>query len=246
MAKRKPLAPLRVPKGVPSPIRRQLRLGKPGQFMPTVKALQLFDWLTFAAEDGQKSHDRLLAKFETVKRPETKAKYLGLVRDSQAEGGGIYHALNQLAEEFGVEPSPPLASPDVVPTIPDLEEPGEDFAQPEEGALEVEFGIDYLEAEGWYHQHGDGSDVSFNARIFRQDGRPLTESDAREVAMEFASSGEMPGGIEVRTVKWSNTRGERTRRGIASNDHDLRDFQRILRRVGDSGLRIGLVKPDEL
>lgn len=240
MAKRKPLSPFRVPKGVPSDIRRALRLGKPGRFLSTQKALQLYDLLIFQAEQGAKRHSSILAKFETVKRPETKSKYLGLLRASQEEYGGIRHGLTQLAEEFGVEPMPPLASSDVVPTIPEAEEPDEEYALEEEGALEAEIGVDYLDAEGWHHP--GTSDVSFNARLYRRDRQPLTESDVRAAIFQFADTGHFPRGIEAKTVTWQDYKGV-TRRG---REHDLENFRAILLRVGDSGLRIGLVKPDTL
>lgn len=237
MAKR--LSPFRVPKGVPTEIRRALRLGKPGRFLSTQKALQLYDLLGFQAEQGAKRHSSILAKFETVKRPETKSKYLRLLRASQEEYGGIRHGLNQLAGEFGAEPVPPLAGPDVVPTIPDVGFGGGHGA-PEEGALEVEIGVDYLDAEGWHH--AGTSDVSFNARLYRRDRRPITESDARAAIFQFADTGHFPRGIEAKTVTWQDYKGV-TRSG---REHDLENFRGILLRVGDSGLRIGLVKPDEL
>jgi hypothetical protein len=244
MAKRKALAPFRIPKGVPKEIRKALRLGKPGRFLSTVKALQLFDLLAFEAKRGAKRHSALVAKFETVRRPETKAKYLGLVRASQEEGGAIGHGLNQLAEAFGVEPLPPLAGPDVVPTMPGLEEPDEDFAQEEEGSLEIEFGVDYVESEGWTHPTGKGSDVSFNARIFRSDKRPLTESDAREIVAEFVRTGHMRDGIKVQTVSWQRPTWPKEK--SSSQAHHLEHFLNILHRVGDGGLRIGPTKLDEM
>jgi hypothetical protein len=244
MAKRKALAPFRIPKGVPKEIRKALRLGKPGRFLSTVKALQLFDVLAFEAKRGAKRHSALVAKFETVKRPETRAKYLGLVRASQEEGGRIGHGLNQLAEEFGMEPVPPLASPDVVPIARREEEPDEDYAQEEEGSLEIEFGVDYVESEGWTHPTGKGSDVSFNARIFRRDKRPLTESDAREIVAEFVRTGKMREGIQVQTVRWQRPTWPKEKE--SSQAKHLDSFLDILTRVGDGGLRIGPTKPDEM
>ena len=249
MAKRKPLAPFRVPRGVPSAIRRQLRLGKPGRFLSTVKALQLHDLLAWESKQAKKTHNRLAGVLSRSKRPEVRAKYLGALRGAQERHGALQHGLDQLAESSGFEPLPPLASPGVVPIATHEEEESEDYALKEEGALEIEFGVDYVEAEGWYHPEGRASDVSFNARIFRRDGWPLTESDARDIAAEFAQTGNMRRGIEVRTVRWARADGiERGHdgNGISSNRHDLADFLRILRRVGDSGLRIGPVKPDTL
>lgn len=238
MAKKLPL--LRVPKGVPSAVRRALRLGKPGRFLSTVKALQLHDLLTLEAKRVQKLHNATLAKFERARRGETKQKHLGHLRALQRDYGGIQHGLDQLSEEFGFEPLPPLASPDVRPVAPFAEEESDDYALPEEGALEAEIGVDYLDAEGWHHR--GTSDVSFNARLYRRDRRPLTESDVRAAIFQFADTGHFPRGIEAKTVTWQDYKG-RTRTGT---EDDLENFRGILLRVGDSGLRIGLVKPDTL
>lgn len=234
-----PLQPFRVPKGVPSDIRRALRLGKPGRFLSTVKALQLHDLLAVKAKEGQKAHNRVLRAFEKARLPQTRQKHLGRLRALQRDYGAIQHGLDQLAESSGFAPLPPLPSPDVVPvTTRDVEE-SPDYALEEEGALEIEVGVDYLEAEGWRHRQAT-SDVSFNARLFRRDRRPMTESEARAAMFAFAESGNFPRGIEARTVSWQDYKG-RTGRGT---EDDLENFRAILQRVGDGGLRIGLVKED--
>lgn len=231
--------PFRVPKGVPSEIRRVLRLGKPGRFLSTVKALQLADLLELAGAFLSREHERASRAAQRAPTPRQRAKLL----EVEQEDARRRAALAQVEEEAGVQPLPPIASRDVVPVVPDAEEEGDDYAQAEEGAAEIEIGIDYVEADGWTHRKGPTSDVSFNARLFRRDRRPMTESDARSAMDYFAGTGTMPRGIDVRTVSWRDARGRVTKGGT---EDDLANFQNILRHVGDEGLRVGLVKPEGL
>jgi hypothetical protein len=242
----KRLAPFRIPAGVPTAIRRALKLGKPGRFLSTVKALQLHDLLTWESKQVRKTHQRLFAGLERARRGETRQRYLTALRETQRTAGRLQHGLSQLSDEFGFEPLPPIPSRDVVPVAPRETEPSPDYALEEEGALEIEIGVDYVEAEGWYHDQGHTSDVAFNARLFRRDGGPITESDARAAMLHLGDTGHLPDEIDVRTVTWQPWQMIGTKKKRYGTKSDLDNFRDILQRVGDSGLRIGLVKPDEL
>lgn len=249
------LLPFRVPKGVPADIRRALRLGMPGRFLSTLKALQLADLLGVREHELTRAHARTAAAIERAVRPETRERHYAVLRVLQEEYGAVRHGQELLAEAEGMHPLPPLASPDVVPVVKPIrpkpsprreeeeegeEEPEEeDSVAPDEGALEWEVGVDYTEeVAGHRHEKGRASDVVFNARIFRDDGRTMTAEQARGALVRFAREGTMPRGIEVRSVTWSNWKGSESE----GDEDDLDSFRNILAAVGRRGVRVGAVK----
>lgn len=239
----------RLPKGVPAEIRRQLRriasrrLPKPGQVLSYENALLLHDLLTFERQRLAKPLHAAVRALDKARRPETRQKWLEVVKAARGTAERLEHAVIQLERAEGIAPVPPLASRDVRPTI-DTDFEGPDYLLPEEGALEWEVGVDYTEESGWSHRQGRTSDVSFNARLYRRDRRPMTESDVRAAIDRFVSTGDMPHGIAVRSVSWANWKGVASaKRGTVT---DLENFQNILVAVGNEGLRIGGVKEDRL
>lgn len=248
MAKRLP--PFRVPKGVPTEIRRALRLPAAGRFLSTVKALQLHDALAITERAVQRRHRDAVRAFDTARRPATREKHLRALRAAQHEHGAIQHGLDQLASSAAREPLPPLAGPDVVP-VQEARDFDKGYVLPGESALEWEVGVDYsAELAGKAHRKGRSSDVSFNARIFHPDHEPITEYQVREAIDNFAAGGSLVYRVgrrrvplEVRTVSWANWKGQQSR---SHHPDDLLSFRAILLAVGDGGLRVGAVKRDRL
>lgn len=131
------------------------------------------------------------------------------------------------------KPLPPVAPP---PQPEPDEEPEE-----EPGALEWECGIDY-------HAAVRTSNVAFNARFFRADGRRMVEEEARDVLRHIIYTGEAPVGVVVQEVFWQRRKGGHKRYGRTS---EMTAFYDILSAVGDDGmtttpLRLGAVKPNRL
>lgn len=253
------MSAFRVPKGVPADIRRALRLGKPGRFIKTVKALQLADLLQVREREITRSYAKAWAASERARTPVTRQKKLSVLKQLQGEHGKIQHGLEILARGAGVQPLPPLASRDVVPVVRTATPAPQIYAGKVErlsvagelvGATEWEIGVDYSEeATGHRHTGGRTSDVSFNARIFDPRGKPISETQVRDAMDYYASQGELsyatPRGrhtLAVKAVSWSNWKGD-VRQG---KPKDLAAFQNILQVVGDGGLRVGAVKPDRL
>ncbi len=120
----------------------------------------------------------------------------------------------------------------------------EDFPEPapeEPGAVEYEVGIDYKAGVS-------SSNVAFNARFFRRDGRRMTEDEARDVLRHMIYTGQAPDGIDVQEVYWQRRKHGRKRYGGPGH---LPAFFNILQEVGDGGmettpLRLGAVKPNRL
>lgn len=109
---------------------------------------------------------------------------------------------------------------------------------------EWEVGVDYTEAEGYYHRHGHHSDVSFNARIFRDNGDPLSAEEATEALRQVADTGALPHGFSAQAVRWQRWHGTRPGRWRDGKEADLENFRLILQRVGAQGIsvRLGKVK----
>ena len=242
------LPPFRVPKGVPSEIRRALRLPRPGRFLSTEKAFRLADALVQVERLVQQDYQRAYKAMERARTTPTREKWVGELRAVQQKAGAVRHGLDVLERAAGYEPLPPLASPSVKPVAPGEEEPSADYFLPEEGALEWEIGVDYTE-EVAGAQHRRTSDVTFNARLYDPRGGVLTESQVREAMDFFASEGELSyksgrGRVTLaaRSVNWANWKGDE-RQG---RQRDLENFRSILQTVGDKGLRVGGVKPDRL
>lgn len=253
------MSAFRVPKGVPADIRRALRLGKPGRFIKTLKALQLADALQVRERELTRTHDKAWRASERARTPATRQKWTRALKEVQREHGQIQHGLEILARGAGVQPLPPLASRDVVPVVRTATPAPQIYAGTVErlsvagklvGATEWEIGVDYSqEATGHRHKGGRTSDVSFNARIFDPGGKSISEAQVRDAMDFYASEGTLsyatPRGrrlLAVRAVSWANWKGD-ARQGQAK---DLAAFQNILQVVGDGGLRVGAVKPDRL
>lgn len=236
MAKRLPA--FRVPKGVPADVRRALRLKKPGQFLSAEKAFQLADLLYAQEAQLVKAHAKQLAAMERARRPATRAKYVEAVQGTQQRYAGLRHALDTLATSQGVDPLPPLASKKAVP-VAIVQAPGVDAIQEDEAAAEWEVGVDYTQQAGYEHAKGPSSDVSFNARIYRDDGRRMTAQYVRDAMELFANRGYFPSHVQLRSISWANSRGQRS---SSRDEDDLWSFRDILRAVGDAGWRLGAVK----
>lgn len=133
-------------------------------------------------------------------------------------------------------------APKPLPPAPVVEIEEDQEPEPEpEGALEWEVGIDYT-------ARVRTSNVSFNARFFRRDGRRMTEDDARDVLRHIVYTGEAPPGIDVQSVYWQRRKGGHKRYGRTG---EMTAFYDILSAVGDDGmaatpLRLGAVKRNEL
>lgn len=135
---------------------------------------------------------------------------------------------------------PKKAAPKVERRVFEIEEP-EPKRAPEAGAVEWEVGVSYSAAVRT-------SNVAFNARFYRRDGRKMTEADARAVLRHIVYHGQAPDDIEVREVWWARRKDARRRYGRTK---DMTAFYDILGAVGDDGmtttpLRLGAVKPDRL
>lgn len=235
---------LRVPKSVPKAIARTLRLPKAGAFLSYEKAYRLYDALEQNRRAVVREGMAAVRKMERARRPETHRKYMREATAARQAIGTLDTVRSKLERAVGLEPLPPMASPDVRP-VAKAEAFSPDYVVKEEGALEWEIGVDYTFEGGFSPQKGMASEVSFNARLFRKDGTPMTESDVRYAMDWFGSTGDMPEGVRVRTVQWRAASGmERESRGQPIRG--LQNFQSILMVVGDRGLRVGAVKPDEL
>lgn len=130
----------------------------------------------------------------------------------------------------------PAPKPRPEPEIVEAEEP-----EVEEGALEWEVGIKYEASVRT-------SNVAFNARFYRADGRVMTEDDARGVLRHIVYHGEAPPGVIVQEVYWQRREGGRRRYGRTG---EMTAFYDILGKVGDDGMtttpiRLGAVKRDWL
>lgn len=240
-------SPFRMPKDVPRHIARALyrtssrTIPKPGQMLSYDNAFLLHDLLTVHRQTLRPVVEHAVERMEAARTVVTRQKWQAVAQATIREAHASEAGLREIEAAAGVEPLPPLASRDVVPVVDrdvdDDDEDSDDYALREEGAEEIEIGADYRAAKG------RTSDVSFNARLFRKDGRPITESDARSAMYTFTDTGRMPSDIGCRSVTWSGWKGTRTRTGRLS---DLENFRAILMTVGDYGLRVGLVKPDRL
>jgi hypothetical protein len=222
---------LRVPKGIPTPIRRALKLNRGGTFLSPVKATQLAALLRAHEDDLQREHRKAARGMERARTQATHDKWSGVLRDLQRQDAVRRSALDDLQRGSGQAPLPPLPSKAVEPL--DIEDM-EDIS-----AAEWEIGVDYTEAAGWDHEKGVTSDVSFNARIFRTDHRPIRESELRDVIEDYADTGVMRRGFQARAVRWQTARGD-VRRGDVD---DLFSFRAILLTVAQE-LRVGAVKPE--
>lgn len=136
----------------------------------------------------------------------------------------------------------PTPTPEPPEALGDFEEPKPEEPKPEEpGAVEWEVGIDYKAGVS-------SSNVAFNARFFRRDGRRMTEDEARDVLRHMIYTGEAPDGIDVQEVYWQRRKHGRKRYGGTQH---LPSFFNILQEVGDGGmettpLRLGAVKRNTL
>jgi hypothetical protein len=222
---------LRVPSGVPAPIRRALHLTRGGSFLSYAKAAQLMAALHGYEEDLQRDYDKAARAMERARTQPTHDKWGKELRAVQRQDAERRAALAALQKGAGQEPLPPLPSKAV--------EPLDVLDESDVSAAEWEIGVDYTEAAGWDHEKGSTSDVSFNARIFRTNRQPIHESELRDVMEVFAETGHLRGGFEAKAVRWQTASGYK-RRGTAD---DLESFRAILLTVAQE-LRVGAVKPE--
>lgn len=215
---------LRMPKNVPREVARHIRASsrrivKGGQVLSYENAAKLHDLLTTYRKTLTRESRKAVRQMEKARKPETRKRRAEEVATIREEAIDAERALADVAR-----------------------------VEEEDVALEWECGVDYFEDEGWWHPKGGASDVSFNARLFRHDGHPMAETEAREAWMYFTDYGVMPREIGVAVVEWKRSKFGRVRRGTEA---DLHSFAQIMDRVREYGLksrqyRMGSVKPDYL
>lgn len=222
--------PFRVPKGVPSDIRRALRLGHGGSFLSYVKATQLATVLEAALWDVSRDHDKAVRAYERVRRPATRAKYAALIRDSQARWSALETALDDLLRML--EPPEPLA---VEWELGVMYDASENFS-------DCQFNARLFRADG--EPMTEAQVVDAIANFARHDRGTL----------EFYAGGEyVP--VEVKAVDWANWKGawkyDKDRQRARGKQSDLENFRGVLKAVGERDWnlepwRLGAVKESGL
>lgn len=89
--------------------------------------------------------------------------------------------------------------------------------------------------------------VSFNFRIVRDDGQPISGREVYAVLRFFLGNRREPDGYRIEAVNWRTRKGGRSPRSAQEGrDAMLDHFWAILKVRGIEGMRAGAVKRDRL